>query len=87
VLTGRFGTHTSVAPRWRRITTCSRARRRFGDLPGDVVEQRSEDLHLPAPRPRNSALTSLFASGVGIPAMPPLEDALPDLLARYPDLE
>ena len=54
----------------------------LGDLPGAVEPQRAQDLALPAPRPRNSALTSLFTGQIGMPPMPPLEDALRELLAR-----
>lgn len=83
VLTRRFGTYHLGGPEAATYHELLTRAKSLGDLPGDVVQQRSEDLDLPAPRPRNSALTSLFAAGVGIPSMPPLEEALHDLLARH----
>jgi len=53
-----------------------------GGLPGEIWPQRGDDLGLPAPRPRNSALASRFAAEVGVPTMPPLDDALREMLAR-----
>jgi hypothetical protein len=47
-----------------------------------VHPQRSIDLHRPARRPRSSTLTSVFVPNLGIDPMPPLRDALADLLRR-----
>ena len=49
-------------------------------LPGELERQRVEELALPAPRPRNSALTSLFLPDTGIPPMPPLDVAVKEFI-------
>lgn len=51
----------------------------LADLPGAIVEQKAEDLGRPAPRPRDSSLRSLVP---GVPLLPPVEEALRDLLER-----
>jgi len=56
--------------------------RDLGGLPGGLVEQKSDDLGRPAPRPRDSSLASLVLPGTGVPPMPPLDDAIRDLLER-----
>lgn len=53
--------------------------RRLADLPGDLVEQKADDLDRPAPRPVNSSLTSLVPE---VPGLPPVEESLRDLLGR-----
>ena len=81
VLTGRFGTYHLAGPQpttW--FDVLSRASE-LGGLRGPVDVQRTEQLDLMAPRPRNSALTSLFLTELGVPPMPSLDDALRDLLA------
>ncbi len=82
VLTMRFGTYHLAGPEattWFDLLERARA---LGELPGRVVPQRSEELGLPAPRPRTSALVSLYLAELGVPPMPPLQEALSDLLAR-----
>ncbi len=82
VLTGRFGTYHLAGPEpttWFDVLGRVRA---MANLPGRVTSQRADDLALPAPRPRNSALTSVFASEVGLAPFPPLEVALRELLSR-----
>ena len=80
LLSGRFGTYHVAGPEpttW--FDVLLRAKRLAG-LPGDVEAQRADELGLPAPRPRDSSLTSLFAAEVGLPPMPPLEAALKEVL-------
>jgi dTDP-4-dehydrorhamnose reductase len=61
----------------------ARARDMAG-LPGELVEQKSADLSLPAPRPRKSALASEILPQPGLDRLPPLDEALAELLARMP---
>jgi dTDP-4-dehydrorhamnose reductase len=79
-LTGRFGLyHLAGADPATWFEVLSRAKT-LGGLAGTVEEQKAEELGLPAPRPRNSALTSVFVSSLGLPPMRSLDDALRDLL-------
>jgi len=52
-----------------------------GDLPGEVVEQKADELGRLAPRPRNSALTSAVLPDTDVRPMPPLDDGLREVLA------
>ena len=81
VLSTRFGTYHLGGPEPTTYHDVLARAKSLGALPGEVGEQRVEELGLPAPRPRNSALTSLFTAEVGIPPMPPLDEALRELLS------
>jgi dTDP-4-dehydrorhamnose reductase len=81
-LTGRFGTYHLGGPEPSTYHDLLLRAKAIGDLPGDVQGQRAQDLGLPARRPRNSALRSLFTAEVGVPPMPSLDEALRDLLSR-----
>jgi dTDP-4-dehydrorhamnose reductase len=54
----------------------------LGDLPGEVVEQKADELDRPAPRPRNSALASVVLPTTGVPPMPPLDEGIAEVVAR-----
>ncbi len=80
VLTGRFGTYHiagSEAVTW--FDVLGRMRAAMG-MEAEIEPQRSDDLALPARRPRNSALTSVFAGEVGLEPMPALDVALKEFL-------
>ena len=80
LLSGRFGTYHLAGPEptsWFDVLERVKA---LGQLPGTVTLQHPSDLSLPAPRPRYSALTSVFASEIGLPPFPPLDEALKELL-------
>ena len=78
--TGRFGTYHLAGPEpttWFDVLT----RVRFlAGLPVSVDRQTADDLGLPAPRPRFSALTSLFLHEIGIDPLPGLDVALKEFL-------
>jgi dTDP-4-dehydrorhamnose reductase len=50
--------------------------RDLGGLPGDLTEQKSDDLALPARRPRNSGLASEILPISGVALLPSLDEAL-----------
>lgn len=79
-LTGRFGTYHVAGPEpatWFDVLSRARA---IGGLGGEVEEQKAAELGLPAPRPRNSALVSAFLPHLDVPAFPPLDEALRELV-------
>jgi dTDP-4-dehydrorhamnose reductase len=49
-------------------------------LPGEVTEQKADELGRPARRPANSALASLVLPIPGVSPMPPLEQAVNELM-------
>lgn len=52
----------------------------LGELPGEVLSQKADELDRPAKRPVNSALTSVVL-GDRVPSMPPLEDGIRKVLS------
>ena len=79
--TGRFGLYHLGGPEpASRFDVLMRAKE-LGNFCGEVREQKADELDLPAARPRNSTLTSVLVEGLGVPPMPPLDDALADVLA------
>jgi dTDP-4-dehydrorhamnose reductase len=88
-LTERFGTYhlAGLEPTtWHDVL--ERAKRLAPDvLTGDVLEQRTDELDLPAPRPRDSSLTSVLLPELAdaVPPMPSLDDALEHHLASLFD--
>lgn len=55
--------------------------KRLGGLPGEVLEQKADELGRPAPRPPNSALSSVVLPATDMPPMPPLDEAIGRVLA------
>jgi dTDP-4-dehydrorhamnose reductase len=53
----------------------------LGDLRGEVVAQKADELDRPARRPANSALTSVILTGGLVPPMPPLDEGIEKVLA------
>jgi dTDP-4-dehydrorhamnose reductase len=82
VLSRRFGTYHIAGPEPTTWFEVMERAKRFGDLPGRVVPQQAAELGLPAPRPRNSSLVSVFATEAGIEPLPPLDESLAAFLGR-----
>ncbi len=49
-------------------------------LPGEVIEQKADELGRPARRPAHSALTSLVLETTDVPPMPSLDEAIHEVL-------
>lgn len=82
ITSGRYGTfHLGGPERLSFHALLSRAKA-LGDLSGELTEQKAGDLDRPAQRPADSSLTSLVAAEAGVPPMPPIDEALADLLER-----
>jgi dTDP-4-dehydrorhamnose reductase len=82
VRTGRFGLYHLAGP--ERTTWFEMLRRAalLGGFDGIIHEQFVSNLSLPATRPRDSSLTSVFLADTGVESMPALDEALRDILAR-----
>ena len=83
-LSERFGTYHVAGPEpttWHDVLLRAK---RLGDLSGEVREQHAVELGLPAPRPRNSALTSVHLLDLAdeVPPMPPLDEGVRAALSR-----
>jgi len=80
LLSGRFGTVHAAGPEpasWHEVLVRAKS---IGGLAGEVEAQKEGDLARLAPRPANSALTSLVLADTGVPPMPPLDHALRELM-------
>lgn len=82
VLTRRFGTYHLTGPEPTTWFDVLERLRRIGDLPGTVVPQEADELDLPAPRPRGSALVSVLLPHLPVEPMPALDRSLEGLLSR-----
>ena len=80
LLSGRFGTYHIAGPEPTTFFDMLCRAKELGGLRGEMRRQTVEELGLPASRPRNSALVSLYAEGAGVPPMPALDHALKEFL-------
>jgi dTDP-4-dehydrorhamnose reductase len=80
LLTGRFGTYHVAGPEPVSWFEAAARLKALGGLPGELEPVAAAELRLPAPRPRYSALTSIFAAEVGLTPLPPLDVALKAVL-------
>jgi dTDP-4-dehydrorhamnose reductase len=81
LLSRRFGTYHLAGPEPSTWFDVLERAKRLGELPGRIRPQRAEELGLPAPRPRNSSLISIFAAEAGIEPLPRLDESLAAFLA------
>lgn len=80
--TRRWGTYHLGGPEATSWCDLLERAARIGGLPGRVVPQPAAELALRAPRPANAALVSIRLAATGVPAFPPLDDALARLLTE-----
>jgi dTDP-4-dehydrorhamnose reductase len=81
VLGGRPGTYHVAGPErtcWHDVLMRLKG---LGELPGEVRPQSASELALPAPRPRDVALTSVMTPLLDIAPFPSLDESLAALLA------
>jgi dTDP-4-dehydrorhamnose reductase len=84
VLTGRFGTYHLAGPErasWYDVLVRAKE---AGVLSGEIAEQTTASLGLPAQRPNDSSLASVLVQHLGIDPMPPLVESLRHFLGRPP---
>jgi dTDP-4-dehydrorhamnose reductase len=82
VLTHRFGTYHLAGPTPTSWFEALERCKELGDLAGTITAQRAADLELPAPRPRDSSMVSVFVENLSLPPFPSLDQSLTDLLGR-----